>query len=346
MPSFSDVADPRGLNTSNSGRAGSVPKLHSFSGSRHALPAHLDATTYAAKSAPCVLPLSNFSAPSTTPGSASRLHSPGQAVHALCAACRSEACKATFKCARCGVLYCSARCQRKDWQAGHGDICGVDASMSAPSGRSDSPVQDHRLEGGSPKGLRNELLGSIMCVTHPCLWTHVCLVLSRQAFVRPFSILIEVLELSSDLGLGKWWYLISEDGHLAERREDPLYRGEKVAQCDVIFLTPPVLWSERVSTKRLNEVVQKILDMKPQWSLWPLCCCCSWPLCCCSCFRPQHDDGVQSPQMLCTGVPVLFWREFMSDTPLVDLSVTACPSSLLDSALRSGFKPLPAKSLF
>lgn len=303
MPSFSDVADPRGLNTSNSGRAGSVPKLHSFSGSRHALPAHLDATTYAAKSAPCVLPLSNFSAPSTTPGSASRLHSPGQAVHALCAACRSEACKATFKCARCGVLYCSARCQRKDWQAGHGDICGVDASMSAPSGRSDSPVQDHRLEGGSPKGLRNELLGSIMCVTHPCLWTHVCLVLSRQAFVRPFSILIEVLELSSDLGLGKWWYLISE-------------------------------------------VVQKILDMKPQWSLWPLCCCCSWPLCCCSCFRPQHDDGVQSPQMLCTGVPVLFWREFMSDTPLVDLSVTACPSSLLDSALRSGFKPLPAKSLF
>lgn len=56
MPSFSDVADPRGLNTSNSGRAGSVPKLHSFSGSRHALPAHLDATTYAAKSAPCVLP--------------------------------------------------------------------------------------------------------------------------------------------------------------------------------------------------------------------------------------------------------------------------------------------------
>lgn len=106
-----------------------------------------------------------------------------------------------------------------------------------------------------------------MCVTHPCLWTHVCLVLSRQAFVRPFSILIEVLELSSDLGLGKWWYLISEDGHLAERREDPLYRGEKVAQCDVIFLTPPVSWSERVTTKRLNEVVQKILDMKPQWSV-------------------------------------------------------------------------------
>ena len=50
-----------------------------------------------------------------------------------------------------------------------------------------------------------------------------------------------------------FYNLFDQDGHLAERREDPLYRGEKVAQCDVIFLTPPVLWSERVSAKRLNE---------------------------------------------------------------------------------------------